>query len=70
MCRLLDGARSLLVGRSVSQCPVTQNGVVIIDIGILKSIGIFHREIMIEIESSFEGATLRNLVLSNIGRLD
>ena len=52
MCTILNGKRRFRVGRSMSQCLVTQKGVVIIDIGRLRSIGIFHREIKIKSESS------------------
>ena len=53
MCRLINGAKRLLVGRSLSQYLVTQKGHVTIDIGILRSRDISHREIETQRESSF-----------------
>ena len=55
MCRLLNGAKRLLVGRSANQFLVTQKGVVIIDIGRLRRNKISHREIETHKESSFRG---------------
>lgn len=57
MCILLNGARRFLVGSSMSQCLLTQKVVVIIDIGILRSNYISHREIDTQRESNFRGSS-------------
>jgi len=55
MCRLLNGARRLLAGKSVSQFLMTQKGVVIVDIGRFRSNNISHREIETQRDYSFRG---------------
>jgi len=54
MCKLiLNGARRILVGRSMSQCLVTQKGVLIIDIGRLRGKEISHKEIKTQREKPY-----------------
>jgi len=68
MCRLLNGDRIILVGRSMSEFLVTQKGVVIIDIGRLRSEDITHKEIESQWESSFRGSIPMEVVLQDMRR--
>jgi len=70
MCRIINGARRLLVGRSMSQCLVTQKGVLIIEICILRRREISHKEIESHKEYSFRGIIPMEAILQDLGRLD